>query len=121
MKKNKIFVIFDILILLFVAFILARCIKKTDFSEIFWSNLVICVVYLKHLIAMLYSIRGGNAGNFRWNIVNIVVDAVILILTLIGYQSLSFLWREFGIFILIITIFDVSSCVHKIRNSYKEK
>ena len=76
---------------------------------------------IKVTVNLKYSIRGGNAGNFRWNIVNIVVDAVILILTLIGYQSLSFLWRGFGIFILIITIVDVSSCIRTIRNSYKEK
>lgn len=50
-------------------FVLIRCIENADFSETFWTTLVIEIVLSKWLISMLDSTDDRNKGVSVWNII----------------------------------------------------
>ena len=113
LKKNKIIITLNILVFLLNTFVLLRCIGNADFSETFWTTLVIEIVLSKWLISMLDSTEDRNKGISVWNIINLVLDAAALIILVIGYQSLSFIWC---MLIAIMIIFDIVFWISAIRN-----
>ena len=113
LKKNKIIITLNILVFLLNTFVLLRCIGNADFSETFWTTLVIEIVLSKWLISMLDSTEDRNKGISVWNIINLVLDAVALIILVIGYQSLSFIWC---MLIAIMIILDIVFWISAIRN-----
>ena len=113
LKKNKIIITLNILVFLLNTFVLLRCIGNADFSETFWTTLVIEIVLSKWLISMLDSTEDRNKGISVWNIINLVLDAAALIILVIGYQSLSFIWC---MLIAIMIILDIVFWISAIRN-----
>lgn len=113
LKKNKIIITLNILVFLLNTFVLLRCIGNADFSETFWTTLVIGIVLSKWLISMLDSTEDRNKGISVWNIINLVLDAAALIILVIGYQSLSFIWC---MLIAIMIILDIVFWISAIRN-----
>lgn len=69
LKKNKIIITLNILVFLLNTFVLIRCIENADFSETFWTTLVIEIVLSKWLISMLDSTDDRNKGVSVWNII----------------------------------------------------
>ena len=69
LKKNKIIITLNILVFLLNTFVLLRCIGNADFSETFWTTLVIEIVLSKWLISMLDSTDDRNKGVSVWNII----------------------------------------------------